>query len=64
MFGLGVVPAMLLGLGMIILPDSPRSLINRGYHQEAHNLLRRIYGKLEENIFHDIVASMEQQTTG
>jgi SP family galactose:H+ symporter-like MFS transporter len=48
MFGLAIVPAFFLGIGMAFLPDSPRSLMNRGYGEEARRLLERIRGKEEK----------------
>ena len=44
MFGLGVVPAILLLVGMIFLPRSPRWLIIKGHHNKALAVLRRIRG--------------------
>ena len=48
MFGLALVPGAVLALGMIILPDSPRSLMNRGYQEEAKRVLTKIAGKAEK----------------
>jgi SP family galactose:H+ symporter-like MFS transporter len=44
MFGLAVVPAAIFGLGMVFLPESPRWLSRRGYHEKARAMLRRIRG--------------------
>jgi SP family galactose:H+ symporter-like MFS transporter len=48
MFGLAIVPALFLAIGMAFLPDSPRSLMNRGHGEEARRLLERIRGKEEK----------------
>lgn len=48
MFGLAVIPGVLLGVGMLFLPDSPRSLINRGKVAEAREVLKRMQGRTEE----------------
>ncbi|MGA7876129.1 MAG: sugar porter family MFS transporter [Desulfoferrobacter sp.] len=48
MFGLAIIPGIVLGLGMIVLPDSPRSLLNRGYREEAKRVLIKIAGKTEQ----------------
>ena len=50
MFGLAIFPALGLGMGMFFLPDSPRSLINRGYKEKAKQVLIRIYGRSEEGL--------------
>lgn len=48
MFGLAIVPGAVLALGMIVLPDSPRSLMNRGYPEDAKRVLIKIAGKTEQ----------------
>jgi len=48
MFGLAVIPGVLLWVGMLFLPDSPRSLINRGKVAEAREVLKRMQGRTEE----------------
>jgi sugar porter (SP) family MFS transporter len=50
MFGLAICPAIGLGGGMFFLPDSPRSLINRGYNEKAKQVLIRIHGRTEEGL--------------
>ena len=47
MFGLAIVPAGALAVGMALLPDSPRSLFHRGYKDEAKRLLVRLVGEQE-----------------
>jgi SP family galactose:H+ symporter-like MFS transporter len=44
MFGLAVVPATLLGVGMLWLPESPRWLAGRNMIDSARGVLRRIRG--------------------
>jgi len=44
MFGLGVVPAVILGTGMIFLPASPRWLVSRSMADKAKDVLGRIRG--------------------
>ena len=44
MFGLGVVPAFALGIGILLMPASPRWLVMRGRVDEARRVLQRIRG--------------------
>jgi MFS family permease len=42
MFGFGVLPALALGLGIAVLPESPRWLLLHQHKQEALKVLSRI----------------------
>jgi len=44
MFGLGVVPGVLFFVGLLFLPESPRWLALKGFHDEARTSLRRLRG--------------------
>jgi sugar porter (SP) family MFS transporter len=44
MLGLATVPSLLLGLGMIFMPESPRWLAKHGYPDKARKILTRIRG--------------------
>ncbi|HEY7788969.1 MAG TPA: sugar porter family MFS transporter [Vicinamibacterales bacterium] len=44
MLGLAVVPGVLLGIGMLLMPETPRWLARRGRRDEARHVLERIRG--------------------
>jgi sugar porter (SP) family MFS transporter len=46
MFGLGVVPSALFGLGVLWLPESPRWLLKTGKEREAFEVLSKIGNRL------------------
>ncbi|VVC76448.1 Galactose-proton symporter [Aquicella siphonis] len=52
MFGIGLVPAVLLSLGMFFLPESPRWLVKQNRHDEAVNTLRRL--RKSTDVSHEI----------
>lgn len=45
MFGMGLFPAVVLSLGMIFLPESPRWLIMKKREAEAENILQKLRKK-------------------
>jgi sugar porter (SP) family MFS transporter len=42
MFGVGIIPAILLSIGMLFLPESPRWLVKRNKLEQAKNTLRHL----------------------
>ena len=42
MLGIGCIPGLVLGLGMLILPESPRWLVGHGRMEEGVRTLQRI----------------------
>src|SRR6267378_2918413 len=62
MLGLAVVPALVFGIGMFFLPETPRWLIRGGHHEVAHRVLVRIRGLSDVNVeIEEIKASLAQQ---
>ncbi|GAB4826858.1 Transcription factor stp1 [Ancistrocladus abbreviatus] len=58
--GGAMVPALIITVGSLLLPDTPNSLIERGKHEEAIAKLKRIRGidNVEEE-YNDLVAASE-----
>lgn len=42
MFGLAVIPSAVLGIGMVLMPQSPRWLVSKGKDEKAKSVLERI----------------------
>ncbi|MED6112460.1 Sugar transport protein 7 [Stylosanthes scabra] len=58
--GLAAVPALLMTIGGIFLPDTPNSLLERGYIEEGRKLLEKIRGTSDvEAEFQDMVEASE-----
>ena len=47
MFLMGIGPALLLGVGMLFLPASPRFLMGRGREGAAREVLERLHGRAD-----------------
>ncbi|XP_030490548.2 sugar carrier protein C [Cannabis sativa] len=58
--GGAVVPALIITVGSLVLPDTPNSIIERGQHEEARIKLQRIRGidNVDEE-FADLVAASD-----
>ncbi|HMG32910.1 MAG TPA: sugar porter family MFS transporter [Blastocatellia bacterium] len=62
MLGLAVVPALIFGLGMIVLPESPRWLAQHGHTDTARDVLGRIRDEEDaRKELHEIEDSLKQQ---
>ncbi|CAL9080440.1 unnamed protein product [Musa textilis] len=58
---LAAVPAVIITVGSVFLPDTPNSLIERGYPEEAQHMLRRIRGTDDiHDEYRDLVAASEE----
>ncbi|KAJ4827443.1 Sugar transport protein 10 [Turnera subulata] len=58
--GLAAVPAIMICIGSLFLPDTPNSIIERGHPEEAKKMLQKIRGtdNVEEE-FRDLVEATE-----
>ncbi|KAJ7942641.1 putative Sugar transporter [Quillaja saponaria] len=58
--GLGAVPAVLMVVGSLLLPDTPNSILERGYNEKARAMLQKIRGtKNVEEEFQDLIDAVE-----
>ncbi|KAJ0970046.1 hypothetical protein J5N97_022923 [Dioscorea zingiberensis] len=58
--GMAAIPAAIITLGALVLPDTPNSLIARGYTDEARRMLQKIRGTTEvDQELHDLVEASE-----
>ena len=58
--GLAIVPALILFLGSLIIPDTPNSLVQRGKIEQARRTLERVRGTPHVDAeFADIVEAVE-----
>lgn len=61
--GLAAVPAIIITVGSLFLPDTPNSLIERGHNEQAMSMLRKIRGTDDIKAEYDdlVVASEDSQ---
>lgn len=58
--GLAAVPALMLTVGAIFLPDTPNSILERGHPEEAKAMLQKVRGTSNvDNEFQDLVEASE-----
>jgi sugar porter (SP) family MFS transporter len=63
MFAFAAVPATLLGIGMLFMPDSPRWLLSRGFMDKAKAVLMKIRGTFAvDQEINDIQESLKSQS--
>lgn len=58
--GLAGVPAILMAIGAVFLPDTPNSLIERGYREQAKAMLQKVRGTSDvDEEFQDLIEASE-----
>jgi SP family galactose:H+ symporter-like MFS transporter len=64
MFGLAAIPAAMLGIGMMRMPDSPRWLMKHDEPDKAREVLRRIRGRMDvDDELNEIHSSLGKQSS-
>lgn len=58
--GLAGVPAILMAIGAVFLPDTPNSLIERGHREQAKAMLQKVRGTSDiDEEFQDLIEASE-----
>ncbi len=64
MFAFGAVPAIILLIGMVFLPESPRWLVSRSLIKKAREILRRIRNRKNVDREMESISNTLHQTAG
>ena len=64
MFAVVLIPALVLFVGMLKLPESPRWLLANGHMEKARQVMRRTHSASEAKVALVEIGDCLQQTTG
>jgi MFS transporter, SP family, galactose:H+ symporter len=56
MFYVGVIPALIMFIGMLFLPETPRWLISKGYEDKCRKVLQKVE---EPSLVEDVISKMK-----
>ena len=63
MFATECIPVIILMLGLLLLPESPRWLVEKGRTEEAHKVLEKVGGtEHAEQVFDEISGALAEET--
>lgn len=57
MFYVGVIPAMIMLVGMVFLPETPRWLISKGYEEKCRQVLEKVE---EPQLVEEVIGKMKE----
>ncbi len=64
MFGIGLLPATLLSIGMLVLPESPRWLVRQNQSDKAKSILQKLRRTSDVSAeMQDIEKSLQMKNT-
>jgi sugar porter (SP) family MFS transporter len=58
MFYVGVIPALIMFVGMIFLPETPRWLLSKGYEEKSRSVLKKVE---ESQLVEGIIDKMKEE---